>query len=63
MSSILSFFVTLAIFLDECEVCLVTNLVDFLLFSFGYEDEISQPQIEGLDPQPRKGEQRSIPPG
>lgn len=31
--------------------------------SFGFEDEISQPQIRGLDPEPGKGEQRSIPPG
>lgn len=29
---------------------------------FGFEDEISQPQIQGLD-FPQKGEQRSIPPG
>lgn len=31
--------------------------------SFGFEDEISQPQIEGLDPPPKAGEQRAIPPG
>ncbi|CAG7949027.1 unnamed protein product [Penicillium nalgiovense] len=31
--------------------------------SFGFEDEISQPQIRGLDPEPGQGEQRSIPPG
>ncbi|KAJ5102311.1 hypothetical protein NUU61_004533 [Penicillium alfredii] len=30
---------------------------------FGFEDEISQPQIRGLDPTPKKGEQRIIPPG
>ncbi|KAL4918342.1 hypothetical protein BDW62DRAFT_200967 [Aspergillus aurantiobrunneus] len=30
---------------------------------FGFEDEISQPQIRGLDPEPGKGKQRSIPPG
>ncbi|OQE96789.1 hypothetical protein PENNAL_c0001G11003 [Penicillium nalgiovense] len=30
---------------------------------FGFEDEISQPQIRGLDPEPGQGEQRSIPPG
>ncbi|CAG7980953.1 unnamed protein product [Penicillium nalgiovense] len=30
---------------------------------FGFEDEISQPRIKGLDPAPRPGEQRSIPPG
>ncbi|OQE13620.1 hypothetical protein PENFLA_c045G08704 [Penicillium flavigenum] len=30
---------------------------------FGFEDEISQPRIKGLDPEPGPGEQRSIPPG
>ena len=31
--------------------------------SFGFEDEISQPQIDGLDPDPKEDEQRAIPPG
>ncbi|KAL4963397.1 Dyp-type peroxidase [Aspergillus stella-maris] len=30
---------------------------------FGFEDEISQPQIRGLDPEPGNGHQRNIPPG
>lgn len=30
---------------------------------FGFEDEISQPQIRGLDPEPRQGEPSSVSPG
>lgn len=42
----------------EIGECLVSNL-----FSFGFEDQISQPQIKGLDEKPGPKEPEAIPPG
>ena len=62
------YYPSLLIFLLYCPICPQGTEVRLELtfdpsLSFGFEDEISQPRIKGLDPAPGPGEQRSIPPG